>query len=205
MKKLLFLGPPGGGKGTQAKMLATELKIAHISMGDILREAIKNQTEVGKKAADFINKGMLVPDDVVNEIAKEAITANAKKGFILDGYPRTVSQAKFISDFVKLDKVVYIDVPRQEIVKRLSGRRSCKSCGSVYHIVTKRPKVEDVCDSCGGSLYIRPDDNEVTINKRFDVYESETSPLIKHYSDILVKINGVGELRSILDSIRSAI
>ncbi len=201
--KMIFMGPPGSGKGTQSKVIAKDLGIAHISMGDILREAIKNETEVGKKAAQYLKEGKLVPDEVVNEIAKEAIKKNAEKGFVLDGYPRTVKQAQFVASVTGIDKVIYIDVAESEIVKRLTGRRSCKNCGAVYHVKEKTPLKDGICDVCGGGLYIRNDDKEETIKTRFEVYEKETSPLIDFYKDITAKINGVGKLEDVLGRIKA--
>ena len=202
--KLIFLGPPGSGKGTQAKMAAQEFKMAHISMGDILRQAIKDGTDVGKKASDFLKNGLLVPDELVNEIARNAIM-KAGKDLVLDGYPRTAAQAAFIEGFTGIDKVIYIDAPQDEIVKRLTGRRSCSNCGAVYNIDKNPPKKEGVCDKCGKELYIRNDDKEGTIKKRFEVYEKETAPLVGYYGGKVVKINGVGELDAVFGRIKAAV
>lgn len=203
--KMLFLGPPGSGKGTQAKMLAESKKIIHLSMGDMLREAIKSGSEAGKKLENYLKKGLLVPDDVVNGIVKDFIEKNSGKGFILDGYPRTVSQAKFLSGITDIDSVIYIDVQKEEIVKRLSGRISCKKCGAVYHMTNNPPKKAVICDVCGGELYTRDDDKEETIKKRFEVYEKETSPLISFYSGRVKKINGTGSVKKVFeDVIRAA-
>ncbi len=203
--KLIFLGPPGSGKGTQAKVIAQDYSIAHISMGDILRESIKNGTEVGKKAESFIKQGLLVPDEVVNEIARQAIEKNAEKGFVLDGYPRTVAQAEFIAGFVNIDRVIYIDVPLSELEGRLTGRLSCKNCGSVFHIKSKPPKSGNLCDNCSNELYVREDDKPETIRRRYTVYEKETSPLVDFYSAKTVKINGVGPLETVLASIKKSL
>ncbi|MEK7376001.1 MAG: nucleoside monophosphate kinase [Candidatus Margulisiibacteriota bacterium] len=203
-KKLIFLGPPGSGKGTQARDIAEKLSIAHISMGDILRQAIKDRTAAGIKAQDHLKAGTLVPDDLVNEIAKEAVQNNAG-GFILDGYPRTLYQAEFLSGFLSLDRVIYIDVPYEEIVKRLAGRLSCKNCGRVYHPAGNPPKESGKCDFCGSELYTRNDDKEETVIKRLEVFEKETSVLVDYYTKkgVLVKINGLGakdEVRKMLDA-----
>ena len=200
--KLIFLGPPGSGKGTQAKEIAKEYSIAHISMGDILRDSIKKGTDVGKKAESFIKQGLLVPDEVVNEIARQAIEKEKSRGFVLDGYPRTVAQAEFIKQHVDIEKVIYIDVPLDEITRRLSGRLSCKSCGAVFHEVSKKPKENNICDVCGSALYVREDDKPETIKRRFEVYEKETSPLVDFYKSAIVKINGVGALDLILADIK---
>ncbi|MFA5104160.1 MAG: adenylate kinase [Candidatus Margulisiibacteriota bacterium] len=202
---LIFLGPPGSGKGTQASMLAKELGLSHISMGDILRQEIKQETEVGKEASSYLKSGLLVPDDVVNKIALKAVERSGKKGFLLDGYPRTKYQAEFLGKNTTIDKVVYIDVPKDEIVKRLSGRMVCRSCGAVYHVKNKAPKKESVCDVCGGELYVRNDDKEETILKRFEVYARETEPLIKYYSDKLVKIDGAAGPEDVFSSIKRSL
>lgn len=202
---LIFLGPPGSGKGTQASMLAGEIGLSHISMGDILRQEIKQETDIGKEASSFLKNGLLVPDDVVNRIAIKAVGMAGAKGFLLDGYPRTKYQAEFLSKNTDIDKVIYIDVPKEAIVKRLSGRIVCKNCGAVYHVKTKPPKKAGVCDACGGELYVRNDDKEETILKRFDVYAKETEPLIEYYSDKLVKIDGAGSLEEVFSSIKRSL
>lgn len=203
--KLIFLGPPGSGKGTQAKTVAAAKSIAHISMGDILRAEIKGGTELGKKVSDHLKNGSLVPDELVNEIAKNAIIRNKEKGFLLDGYPRTLAQAEFVATFADIDKVVYIDVPKEAIVKRLTGRLSCKACGAVYHVTNKPPKKDGICDGCGGALYIREDDKEETIAKRFEVYEKETRPLVGFYGSKIVKIDGSGDVETVLGRIKAAV
>ncbi len=202
---LIFLGPPGSGKGTQASMLAAEYGLSHISMGDILRQEIKQESDVGKEASSFLKNGLLVPDDVVNKIALKAVKGASGKGFLLDGYPRTQYQAEFLSKNVTIDKVVYIDVPKEDIVKRLSGRLVCKNCGAVYHVKNKPPKQEGVCDACGGELYVRNDDKEETILKRFEVYAKETEPLVEYYKDKLIRINGAGGLEQVFASIKRSL
>ncbi|MCX5749403.1 MAG: adenylate kinase [Candidatus Saganbacteria bacterium] len=203
--KLIFLGPPGSGKGTQSSVVAKDLGIAHISMGDILREAIKEGTETGRLAKQYLSRGALVPDEVVNEIARQAIDKEKEKGFVLDGYPRTVKQAEFVKGIAGIDRVIYIDIPQDEIVRRLEGRRSCKKCGAVYHVEKNAPKKEGICDNCGSQLYIRDDDREETIKKRFEIYEKETAPLVKYYAGAVKKVDGVGDLTVILERIRSSL
>ncbi len=202
---LIFLGPPGSGKGTQAAMLAGELGLSHISMGDILRQEIKQETEIGKEAASYLKNGALVPDDVVNKIALKAVEGASGNGFLLDGYPRTRYQAEFLAGKTAIDKVIYIDVPQTEVVKRLSGRLVCRNCSAVYHVKSKPPKTSGLCDACGGELYVRNDDKEETIVKRFEVYEKETEPLVKYYGDKLVRIEGTGDLKQVFASIKRSL
>ena len=190
--KLIFLGAPGAGKGTQAEIIAAELKIPTISTGNIIREALANGTEMGLKAKSFIEAGKLVPDDVVIGIIKDRLAADdCKGGFILDGFPRTIPQAEALDKMgVIIDKVVDIDVPDENIVNRMSGRRVCKACGSSYHIEIKKPKVEGVCDACGGELQIRKDDAPETVLDRLNVYHEQTEPLKDYYAKC-------GKLRSV--------
>ena len=162
-KVYVLAGPPGSGKGTQAKLLAPELKVPHISLGDLLREAVRSGTEVGKLAKSYLDAGKLVPDSVAIKVAEEAVTkTECKNGFVIDGFPRTLEQAKLFDALLSklkfdLSKVLYIDIPLKEILKRLTGRRSCRNCGAVYNLMFKPPKVENVCDICGGELYQRSD------------------------------------------------
>ena len=203
--KLVLLGPPGAGKGTQAKKLIEQYTIPQISTGDILRQAVKDGTELGKKAKTYMDQGALVPDDVIIDIIKERIKADdCKNGYIFDGFPRTVAQAKALDQVMKdlstkLDAVVSIDVPEDEVVKRLSGRRTCKSCGALYHIHYNPPTKEGVCDKCGGDLFQRDDDNETTIRQRLAVYRDQTSPLIKYYTkqNLVKAIPGTGDPEAI--------
>ncbi len=190
--KLIFLGAPGAGKGTQAEIIAKELKIPTISTGNIIREALANGTDMGLKAKSFIEAGKLVPDDVVIGIIKERLAAeDCKNGFILDGFPRTIPQAEALDNMgIIIDKVVDIDVPDENIVNRMSGRRVCKACGSSYHIVNKKPQVEGVCDACGGELQIRKDDAPETVLDRLNVYHEQTEPLKDYYAKC-------GKLRSV--------
>lgn len=190
--KLIFLGAPGAGKGTQAEIIAGKLNIPTISTGNIIREALANGTEMGLKAKSFIEAGKLVPDDVVIGIIKERLAnEDCKDGFILDGFPRTIPQAEALDNMgIIIDKVVDIDVPDENIVNRMSGRRVCKACGSSYHIENKKPKVEGVCDACGGELQIRKDDAPETVLDRLNVYHEQTEPLKDYYSKC-------GKLRSV--------
>ena len=190
--KLIFLGAPGAGKGTQAEIIAAELKIPTISTGNIIREALANGTDMGLKAKAFIEAGKLVPDDVVIGIIKERLAnEDCNNGFILDGFPRTIPQAEALDNMgIIIDKVVDIDVPDENIVNRMSGRRVCKACGSSYHIENKKPKVEGVCDACGGELQIRKDDAPETVLDRLNVYHEQTEPLKDFYAKC-------GKLRSV--------
>ncbi|MCI8755685.1 MAG: adenylate kinase [Oscillospiraceae bacterium] len=181
--KLILLGAPGAGKGTQAEVICEELKIPAISTGNIIREAVKNGTPMGAKAKTYMEKGALVPDDVVIGIIKERLVQDdCKGGFILDGFPRTVPQAEALDAMgVAIDRVVEISVPDEAIEKRLGGRRVCGSCGSSYHMEHKPPKQEGVCDKCGGELILRKDDQPETIRDRLKVYHDQTEPLKDFY------------------------
>ncbi len=203
--KLIFLGAPGAGKGTQAEIIAAELKIPTISTGNIIREALANGTEMGLKAKSFIEAGKLVPDDVVIGIIKDRLAADdCAGGFILDGFPRTIPQAEALDKMgVIIDKVVDIDVPDENIVNRMSGRRVCKACGSSYHIENKKPKVEGVCDACGGELQIRKDDAPETVLDRLNVYHEQTEPLKDYYAKCgkLRSVEGTAPIKEITASI----
>ncbi|ADL68022.1 adenylate kinase [Thermoanaerobacterium thermosaccharolyticum DSM 571] len=188
--RVILLGPPGAGKGTQAERITKDYEIPHISTGDIFRYNIKNNTELGKLAKQYTEKGLLVPDDVTNKIVEDRLTKDdCKDGFLLDGYPRNVIQAESLGKYLenkglKIDHVLNIIVDRDELVKRLSGRRVCPSCGATYHIVTKPPKVEGICDHCGEKLIQRTDDNIESVLKRLEVYEDETKPLVEYYGKL---------------------
>ncbi len=203
--KLIFLGAPGAGKGTQAEIIAAELKIPTISTGNIIREALANGTEMGLKAKSFIEAGKLVPDDVVIGIIKDRLAADdCKGGFILDGFPRTIPQAEALDKMgVIIDKVVDIDVPDENIVNRMSGRRVCKACGSSYHIENKKPRVEGVCDACSGELQIRKDDAPETVLDRLNVYHEQTEPLKDYYAKCgkLRSVEGTAPIKEITASI----
>ena len=203
--KLIFLGAPGAGKGTQAEIIAAELKIPTISTGNIIREALANGTDMGLKAKSFIEAGKLVPDDVVIGIIKERLACDdCSNGFILDGFPRTIPQAEALDNMgIIIDKVVDIDVPDENIVNRMSGRRVCKACGSSYHIENKKPKVDGVCDSCGGELQIRKDDAPETVLDRLNVYHEQTEPLKDYYAKCgkLRSVEGTAPIKEITASI----
>ena len=187
MLRTILLGPPGAGKGTQAVKIVEKYGIPHISTGDIFRENIKKGTELGKKAQEYMNKGELVPDDLVIEIATDRLLQeDCKEGFLLDGFPRTVYQAEKLDEFLaahgaKIDKVLDMAVEKEELIARLTGRRVCKTCGASYHVVNIPPKKEGVCDICGGELVQRADDNAETVANRIEVYEAQTKPLIDYY------------------------
>ena len=187
MVRTILLGPPGAGKGTQAERMIERYNIPHISTGDIFRENIKNGTELGKKAQEYMTKGELVPDELVCEIATDRLKKDdCKNGFLLDGFPRTVYQAEKLDEFLaengqKLDKVIDLQVTPEELMKRITGRRVCKDCGATYHVVNFPPKTPGKCDKCGGVLIQRADDNEETAKNRIDVYNKETKPLVDYY------------------------
>ena len=203
--KLIFLGAPGAGQGTQAEIIAGTLNIPTISTGTIIREALANGTEMGLKAKSFIEAGKLVPDDVVIGIIKERLAnEDCNNGFILDGFPRTIPQAEALDNMgIIIDKVVDIDVPDENIVNRMSGRRVCKACGSSYHIENKKPKVEGVCDACGGELQIRKDDAPETVLDRLNVYHEQTEPLKDYYAKCgkLRSVEGTAPIKEITASI----
>jgi adenylate kinase len=181
MKAIIF-GPPGSGKGTYASRLHEELGVDVIAMGDIFREIMKENTPLGKKVKDFVEKGMLVPDDLVIEVLKQRLlNHSSRKGFILDGFPRTVEQARALDGITKIDTIIHLTVPDWITVERLSTRRICKSCGEVYNVRYLKPKVDDVCDKCGGHLYQRSDDTAEVIKSRILVYERQTRPILEHY------------------------
>lgn len=211
--RIILLGPPGAGKGTQAKDLVTKYGIPQISTGDILRKNLADKTPLGLEAKKFMDKGELVPDSVVVGIVKERLKEpDCKKGYILDGFPRTVPQAEALGAGLAemgtpLDRVLSIEVPDEELVKRLSGRRTCRSCQAGYHVMFKAPKTEGKCDSCGGELYQRDDDKEEAIKNRLKVYQASTAPLIDYYKGkgLLRSVNGVGGMKEILDRMVAAL
>ena len=202
--KVILLGPPGSGKGTQAARFAGELGLEHISTGDLLRDAVKEGTELGKKASQYMEEGLLVPDDIMLGLIEEKLDSLDSDGWILDGFPRTLPQAEALSTMLgghkqKIDRVLLIEVDSELIVQRLSNRRVCPGCNAVYNLNTIKTAVEGKCDACGGALVKRPDDEEETIRRRLDVYEEQTAPLIGYYRehDDLVTVSGVGGIEEI--------
>ena len=196
--KLILLGAPGAGKGTQAEIISEHLSVPAISTGNIIRAALKAQTEMGIKAKEFIDKGLLVPDDVVIGIIRDRLKENdCKNGFILDGFPRTVPQAQALDDMgIEIDKVIDIQVPDEKIVQRLSGRRVCSGCGASYHLLYKKPEKDGVCNLCGAQLVQRTDDREETVLERLKVYHEQTEPLVDYYrkKNKLVVVEGQEEV-----------
>jgi adenylate kinase len=199
--RMVLLGPPGAGKGTQARMLEKRLSTPQVASGDLLRSAVRSRTPLGLQAKRYMDKGALVPDDLVLKLIDERLNKpDAAAGFILDGFPRTVEQAETLAGMLKehgdrhLDKVVAIMVPDDEIVKRISGRRTCKNCGAMYHLIYDPPRNQDLCNNCNGELYQRDDDAEDTVRMRLDVYAAATRPLLEYYgrTGLLTQINGIG-------------
>ncbi|MCE5322439.1 adenylate kinase [bacterium] len=210
--RIVLFGPPGSGKGTQASILKEKYGAAHISTGDTLREAVANKTEVGLKAKEYMEKGELVPDEVVIAIAKDKLASVGGEGFLLDGFPRTIAQAEALdaalAEIAKpLDAVVNLEVDDEELVKRLSGRRVCPGCGEPYHVDTKAPKVEGKCDKCGGDLVHRADDQPDAIRNRLKVYNNQTAPVLGYYGEkgILKNIDAVGAIADIQAKIAKAL
>lgn len=207
--KIVMLGAPGAGKGTQAKKLSVKYGIPHISTGDIFRANIKEGTELGKKAKEYMDQGLLVPDELVVDLVVDRLQKDdCRKGFVLDGFPRTIPQAAALDDALKkmgttLDLAVNVEVPDEHIVRRMSGRRACVGCGATYHTVYAAPKTEDVCDVCGKSLILREDDRPDTVQKRLDVYHTQTQPLIDYYgkASILKEVDGTQDIEKVFDEI----
>jgi len=210
---IILLGPPGAGKGTQAKKLIDAYGIPQISTGDMLREAVKNKTQLGLEAKKFMDAGQLVPDEVVIGLVQERISRpDCAKGFMLDGFPRTVPQAQALDKVLagmskRIDHVVSIEVPSQELLGRLTGRRTCKNCGQGFHVMFDPPKTEGKCDKCQGELFQRDDDNEATVSNRLKVYESSTKPLIDYYQNqkLLRPINGLGSIDEIFGRVKAVL
>lgn len=213
MLRAVLLGPPGAGKGTQAVRLVEKYEIPHISTGDIFRKNIKEGTELGKKAQEYMNAGALVPDELVVDLVKDRLQQDdCKNGFLLDGFPRTIFQAEKLDELLsesnlKMDIVINLKVEKEALIKRLTGRRVCKDCGASYHIVNIPPKKEGVCDICGGELIQRKDDNIETVENRINVYEEQTAPLIGYYKEAgsLVDFDGEASLDEVFDAIVQAI
>ena len=207
--KIIMLGAPGAGKGTQAKKIAEKYSIPHISTGDIFRANIKNNTELGKKAKTYMDKGELVPDELVVDLImdrfKEADCAN---GYVLDGFPRTIPQAEALDKALAannetVDYAINVEVPDENIINRMSGRRSCKDCGAIFHVQYNPPKKENCCDVCGGELILRDDDKAETVKKRLDVYHTQTQPLIDYYTTqgVLKTVDGTAALDKVFQAI----
>jgi len=207
--KIIMLGAPGAGKGTQAKKIASKYDIPHISTGDIFRANIKNQTELGVKAKSYMDKGLLVPDELVVDLVADRITQDdCRKGFVLDGFPRTIPQAESLDAALvkmdqKMDFAIDVDVPDEVIVTRMGGRRACVDCGGTYHLKYIPTKEEGICDNCGGELILRSDDEPSTVLKRLGVYHDQTQPLIDYYSTvgILKSVDGTQDIDVIFDQI----
>jgi adenylate kinase len=212
-RRVAFLGPPGAGKGTQARELAGEWGVPQIATGDILREAVAEGTALGREAKRYMDQGVLVPDDVVVGVIKERLSRpDAARGFILDGFPRTIGQAEALGQMLKesgqeMGTVVYFDVPQAELLRRLTGRRVCRQCGTTFHVVSAPPARPGVCDRCGGELYQREDDSEDTVARRLDVYARQTAPLLDYYRDrgLLRTIRGDGTMPTVRAAIREAV
>jgi len=211
--RLVLLGPPGAGKGTQARMLESKLMVPQVASGDLLRTAVRNQTALGVKAKTYMDQGELVPDELVLGMIGERLNqADAQRGFILDGFPRTVAQAEVLGGILtrrneRLDGVVAITVADEEIVKRISGRRTCRSCGAMYHVTYEPPHHDNLCDKCGGELYQRDDDAELTVRARLQVYSTATRPLLDYYEryGILTTVEGTGRPQEIEHRILAAL
>ncbi len=207
--KIIMLGAPGAGKGTQAKKIAEKYGIPHISTGDIFRANIKNQTELGMKAKSYMDQGMLVPDELTLELIMDRFTNDdCKNGYVLDGFPRTIPQAEALTKALSdkqdaVDYAINVDVPDEAIVSRMSGRRACLACGGTYHIKFNPTKVEGICDACGGELVLRNDDKPETVQKRLDVYHEQTQPLIDYYQtqNILKEVDGTLPLEDVFQAI----
>ena len=207
--KIIMLGAPGAGKGTQAQMIAEKYSIPHISTGDIFRANIKNGTELGKKAKEYMDKGLLVPDELTVQLLLDRVANDdCKNGYVLDGFPRTIPQADVLdSELTKLgDKVDYavnVDVPDENIVHRMSGRRACLKCGATYHIEHIPPKTEGICDKCGSELVLRDDDKPETVQNRLAVYHEQTQPLIEYYDkkNILKTVDGTKDMQEVFSDI----
>ena len=207
--KIIMLGAPGAGKGTQAKMIAAKYSIPHISTGDIFRANIKQGTELGQKAKEYMDKGLLVPDELVVDLIMDRFQQDdAKNGYVLDGFPRTIPQAEALDKALAaageaVDCAINVEVPDEKIVNRMSGRRACVGCGATYHIVYNAPKVEGVCDTCGEKLILRDDDKPETVLNRLSVYHEQTQPLIDYYTEkgIEKEVDGTQDMNKVFDDI----
>jgi adenylate kinase len=207
--KIIMLGAPGAGKGTQAKMIAAKYGIPHISTGDIFRANIKNGTELGAKAKEYMDKGLLVPDELVVDLVIDRFKEpDCKNGYVLDGFPRTIPQAEALDKALtaigeSVDFAINVEVPDENIINRMGGRRACVGCGATYHIVYSPTKVEGKCDTCGGDLIIRDDDKPETVKNRLSVYHEQTQPLIDYYTNkgIIAEVDGTVDMKDVFDAI----
>ncbi len=207
--KIIMLGAPGAGKGTQAKMISDKYNIPHISTGDIFRANIKEGTELGKKAKTYMDAGALVPDELVVDLVVDRVAKDdCANGYVLDGFPRTIPQAKALDEAlakngVKIDFAIDVEVPDENIINRMSGRRACVECGATYHIKYAPTKVENVCDRCGNELILRDDDKPETVKKRLDVYHEQTQPLIDYYNEagVLAEVDGTKDMMDVFGDI----
>ncbi len=207
--KIIMLGAPGAGKGTQAKMIADKFSIPHISTGDIFRANIKNGTELGMEAKKYMDQGLLVPDELTVKILLDRVAqADCKNGYVLDGFPRTIPQAEVLDKALtelgdKIDYAINVDVPDENIINRMSGRRACVTCGATYHIVHIPPKTEGICDKCGAQLILRDDDKPETVKNRLNVYHEQTQPLIDFYSNkgVLKSVDGTQDMKDVFAAI----
>ena len=210
--RLAFLGPPGAGKGTQARDLSREWGVPHLATGDMLREALEARTALGLEAKRFMDQGVLVPDEVIIGLMRERLAQReAAKGFIVDGFPRTIAQAEALARLLKdagqaLDAVIFFDVSEEELLRRLTGRRVCRQCQTTYHLVSAPPQKPGVCDRCGGELYQREDDRAETVRRRLEVFARQTAPLLDYYRqrNLLTTVAGEGPIDSIRQAIRRA-
>jgi adenylate kinase len=210
--RIVFLGAPGAGKGTQARDLALEWKVPQISTGDMLREAVANQTPLGRQAKSYMDQGALVPDDVIVGLIEERLREpDAAEGFILDGFPRTLPQAEALTRLLAdldqpLSRVVFFDVAEAELLRRLTGRRVCRGCGATFHVTSAPPRRSGVCDRCGGQLYQRDDDSEATVRRRLEVYARQTEPLLDYYRTrhLLSSVPGEGDMETVRGAVRRA-
>lgn len=213
MSRVIFLGAPGAGKGTQARRLAAEAGVPQVATGDMLREAVAEGTRLGLEAKRCMDSGALVPDEVVIGLVDERLAKpDAAGGYVLDGFPRTVAQAEALDGLLerrrqRLDRVIFFDVSRPELIRRLTGRRICRQCGAAFHLVSAPPTSAGRCDQCGGELYQREDDAEATVTRRLDVYETQTAPLLDYYlrRGLLVRVAGEGAMEDVADRIRRAV
>lgn len=207
--KIIMLGAPGAGKGTQAKMIAEKFGIPHISTGDIFRANIKNGTELGAKAKEYMDQGLLVPDELTCDLVVDRIQQeDCKKGYILDGFPRTIPQAEALDAALtklgeNIDFAINVEVPDENIVRRMGGRRACVSCGATYHVVYNAPAKENVCDACGAELILRDDDKPETVQKRLSVYHEQTQPLIDYYTKkgVIAEVDGTIDMQDVFTAI----